>query len=656
MRPHRQPHLSRHEGYAIDRPTEFFHQYGDYMLGVLETYKVDIITNRPPDMSSTGVHEMTGKNAPSDASPPITNIESRVQQAIEFLQGKSQANLGHGGSYKPRAVDMEQVGSFINGHLTDKTLAQLCKVQTSDGTVDWVCWEHFRRQYGPRQLSNFWRVLKRSQDILEEHLGGLVMTLNTSAEAVQLYKAMEEAPGLVQELKLTLKWEVPVADMLALRDAVYRANVRHLTLSYTPSKAKSEFMNKKKRSGPLWDMIGNKKLRSFTLDGKTGLLSKMAHEIQPFSLVSLRISECVNWKKHSARILDIIKMGVNLTELRMGCLEIEEPYHAILKTLQKQNNNVMPSNSIMSNKDSNTNSSNSSLRILALTTSPTDNVTLQLSSASPIAMSLTISSLDNTILERTTVLRSLHIRPKMNSALVGVRDRVEAIVSRNPELAKLNIQCQLSEFIELFQIMRTIALGSRNQVKALTLYRDRNKLYTTNIRNDGATSLELLSLNEPKEVLEALFEQYGSRLTKLRCNTPRYVPDSLFELLLLATRFTGSRLTELTLDIRSVGVSALEDLQRVVLRSQELKVLQIDLTMAFDLVAGGEWVQFITSVESKLTQIRVVKAFVDRWRMALQRSAVLAAEMILLMEDHIPFRRQIKDADMAMIARNCAAY
>ncbi|KAG0096314.1 hypothetical protein BGZ93_004729 [Podila epicladia] len=606
LRAARQAHLTNHGGYEIERPTEFFQQYGIYLLNVLEAFKKDITSDgfhMPcPDLEVATIHSAPASPIFSDATALASyDVEHGVNQAIEFLR-----SIPHNSVDKQRVVDMKHVASFLRKSASDKALGNLFKVQTQDGVVDWVCQDHFYEMHPHgtvvRPLHD---VIVLNHGTFDEQLGRLEITLPTQSVATKVYKVIERAKGLVQELKLTLKWEVPIADMLVLRDMLSQANVRHLTLWYEPSAAKVDFMNRNKRSGPLWDIISGHKLHSLSLEGYTGLFSKVSKDVQPHELQALKISECVDWKKDGARVLEFIRKGSKLAELRLGCTDMEEAYTAILKVFRSQNTSA---------------GSGATLRLLALTTSVADNVTVQFSRDGPIKMALCASTLANTILQRTTCLRTLHIRSKMNTALVGFRGRFESIISENQELIKLSIQCQPVEFVELFQTVRSIALGSRHQVKILNLYRDRNQLSTTNIRNDGDTCLELLSLNEPKEALDALFEQYGSRLTKLRITgVKKKAPKSYFELLESATRFSGSRLSELVIDMSAVETEGLVDLQRVIMRSVGLTKLRVDIMMAFDPLAGGpEWVQFIVGIGRRLTEVQLVQAYAASWQEELR--------------------------------------
>lgn len=627
LRAARQAHLTSHGGYEIERSTEFFQQYGTYLLNVLEAFKKDIISDgfREPCPEEVAASVSPGSISAAAALASY-DVEYGVQQTIEFLR-----SLPHSSSDRSHVVDMKHVASFLRNSASDKVLGNLFKVQTQDGVVDWVCRDHFHEMHPQgtvvRPLHD---VTVLNHGVFDEQLGRLEITLMTQAVANKVYKAMERAKGLVQELKLTLKWEVPSADIGALRDALSVANVRHLTLWYEPSTTTSDFMNRNKRSGPLWDIIGGHKLHSLTLEGYTGLFSKVSKDVQRHDLQALKISECVDWKKDGARVLEFIRKGSNLAELRMGCTDIEEAYTAILKVFRTQSTTL---------------GSGATLRLLALTTSVADNVTVQFSKDGPIMMALCASSLTSAILQRATCLRTLHIRPKMNTALVGYRGRFETIISENQDLIKLSIQCQPSEFVELFQTVRSIALGTRNHVKILNLYRDRNQLRTTNIRNDGDTCLELMSLNEPKEALDAMFEQYGSRLTSLRITSvKKKSPKSYFELLESATRFSGSRLAELVIDTAAVEIEGLVDLQRVIVRSAGLTKLRLDITTAFDPLADGlKWAQFIVGIGRKLTEVQMVEAHAAQWQEELQRYRVPAVEKATLMVQALGNQPRVMD-------------
>ncbi|KAG0005466.1 hypothetical protein BGZ65_011088 [Modicella reniformis] len=144
-------HLSNHEGYDLEKPTEFFEKYGTYVLALMYMIKHgvkvgDVVVPSLADLATVG-----GLDAGQKQPDHLKNIGSLVDDSITFLQSQKYDNIPEGGESMELAitraleggVDLQHLGSFLKAK-SEHALGNLHRVITNEGHVKYMCDEHCR--------------------------------------------------------------------------------------------------------------------------------------------------------------------------------------------------------------------------------------------------------------------------------------------------------------------------------------------------------------------------------------------------------------------------------------------------------------------------------------------------------------------------------
>ncbi|KAF9079037.1 hypothetical protein BGX23_005287, partial [Mortierella sp. AD031] len=142
-------HLAKHEGYDLESPTEFFRQYGSYVLDLLNMLKYGAmvaglaVPALVPLRLATTVDQLKGS-----LNHFAYNIEPSINQAIDYLQALSTAekprNMQEGNepSYADglealEGADLRRLGMFLRDKDKDRVLGNLYRIVTTEGHVKW---------------------------------------------------------------------------------------------------------------------------------------------------------------------------------------------------------------------------------------------------------------------------------------------------------------------------------------------------------------------------------------------------------------------------------------------------------------------------------------------------------------------------------------
>jgi len=231
-------HMARHEGYDLDKPRDFFEEYGSYLLTMMYMVKCGVIAGGVvvPSFDNTDTmneleslqRELGGLNK---------SIGSLIDDTIGFIQNligstepgsESDAQAEHRTLKALQGVDLKEMASYLLPK-SKGTLGNLYRMVTPEGHVKWVCREHYRSMYQDSTARQFQDILKANDGALIEETGNIVIKIAENALANQFYDAMVEVQG-VQELEIVLKWNANMEDLQALARAVTMANVLHLTV------------------------------------------------------------------------------------------------------------------------------------------------------------------------------------------------------------------------------------------------------------------------------------------------------------------------------------------------------------------------------------------------------------------------------------------
>ncbi|KAG0226234.1 hypothetical protein B0O80DRAFT_424670 [Mortierella sp. GBAus27b] len=621
-------HLVKHEGYDIERPTEFFRRYGHYILKLLQMLKygvrigglaVPAITPTRPGGNGF-LEEIAGPrdNNPTFDNYNVSNLEAGVNKSIEYLNGmfSEEADSPTGMRHPDDTVEalegseLRRLSAFLKKKDEDDVFGNLFRIVTNEGHVKWVCQEHYRETYNTMPKRELEELTSVNDGFFDEHHGRVHISLSTPTTAAQFYKTLERT-RFVQELQIKLKWEITFQDAKNLRDAVQRSNISVLELTCTPSNSPGELLNRNKRAEPLWQIVSNPKIRSFSLAGYTGFFRRCTIEARPNELRYFKVTEAVDWKRDQAKVVELLQTSPHLTDISVGCTHLIEMYKGIREAAAKR----------------------CDLTRLTLEAGVDERLSAQFEQDQAlVGLDLVIPSLSlyGNLLKAADCISTLHICTRTIGSYSDCTP-ITDLIGRNRNMTELKIACYVSEFNNLYEAIRTSVLANRSsRLKKVCLYRGENQLFTPDIRTPQLVSLELLHMKVHDNALLTLLHAHGSKLTKLRIDTEHWKPihsAALRE----ATRSasTGSRLTHLYLTCADVDEGILRELSMVINRSNLLDyTLVVDQAFGINPSRSDYWVDFINCIGDKLTSLVVCCPEPNDWIEALGSANFPAMERI----------------------------
>jgi hypothetical protein len=133
-------HLAKHEGYDIAQPTEFFQQYGSYVLTILRMFKFGIsVAGVVIPAVPLLIRDDAVKNATSSLKMLTGNIQAGMDQVIGHLErvkheGKDSDEMtGQDESNEAlEGADLRKLETFLRGKDENKALGNLFRTVTSE--------------------------------------------------------------------------------------------------------------------------------------------------------------------------------------------------------------------------------------------------------------------------------------------------------------------------------------------------------------------------------------------------------------------------------------------------------------------------------------------------------------------------------------------
>ncbi|KAF9170250.1 hypothetical protein BGX21_009345 [Mortierella sp. AD011] len=236
-------HLSNHEGYHISKPTEFFEKFGSYILTVMQMFKYGITT-------ASVVVQPLEKFSIIDGAEEIQKyidltedtIGTMVDESISFL-GQHQkrtvcstgttSSIGFDELEDLEYPDLSCLKSYLRIRERGCSLGNLYRVIRAESHVEWICATHYRTIYREDVIHDLNRIVEVNRGYFLENLGSVCIIATSRTLAGQLYDAMVKAQ-CVQELIISMTWQMTVDDLMIFTEAVTRANVKRLEIMGSP--------------------------------------------------------------------------------------------------------------------------------------------------------------------------------------------------------------------------------------------------------------------------------------------------------------------------------------------------------------------------------------------------------------------------------------
>ncbi|KAF9320066.1 hypothetical protein BG006_002863, partial [Podila minutissima] len=280
-------HLANHEGYAVNKPTEFFEKYGSFLMLMLNMIKLgtSIAGHVVPGLSSLRVVDVL--DAPQSALNSVTvNVIKGVDYSLAYLEESRTRNkksedadadgrtLRHdldnylAGAEGLEGVDLHQLRSYLTSNNSDNLLGNLYRMTTKEGHVKWVCRDHYRAGYQEKHTQMLREVVTLQQGLFNEQLGRIEIILKSSIAAAEFYDAVRKAKGVL-DLDVSLQWSQEQSDFSKLKDMVSNSNIRSIKVDLNHKNGPN--INIKfsviRRYDPIFDIMRLPSIQSFQVHG-----------------------------------------------------------------------------------------------------------------------------------------------------------------------------------------------------------------------------------------------------------------------------------------------------------------------------------------------------------------------------------------------------
>ncbi|KAG0246598.1 hypothetical protein BGX31_000576 [Mortierella sp. GBA43] len=247
-------HLAQHRGYELDKPAEFLEKYRTYLL--VTTNMVKDISNSDNGLASLRIVNKHVRE----------NFVALVNKTIQYLQNDNR-NLKvdrlitdpvFDGSVVLKGLELMQVASYLKFKDRGRILGNLYRTVSREGHVAWRCLDHHRAIHTESSAQRLHEAVEVNDGWYTEELGRVEVTIKSSTQAAQLFNALSTLQG-IQELEVTLQWDVTMAEIQALANAVTRANVVRLGLRGTHllKGPEADKANRHQRFNPIAQLASN---------------------------------------------------------------------------------------------------------------------------------------------------------------------------------------------------------------------------------------------------------------------------------------------------------------------------------------------------------------------------------------------------------------
>ncbi|KAF9146666.1 hypothetical protein BGX30_011858 [Mortierella sp. GBA39] len=479
-------HLAKHEGYELSRPTEFFDQYGPYVLAMLRVLKHRLVV--AVALAGNGLKGIV------DGVKPISErtIEA-VDRSINFLETKlrdtdaadglvttaSTEQEDHAMFENPAALegaDLRQLDTFLRKNDNDKILGNLYRITTERGHVKWVCFDHYKETYRHDALSPLLECVAAVGGTYNRHLAQVTVALKSSIMSKDFCRSFASQAVNVQILNVTLDWSTSSTDLRNLREAVRRSSVSFLVLDLcNKASTKLDALTFSSRSEPIVQIMASPRIHTMILKNTTGFLSqtkrllKTALYIRHFDLGEMitSIDEVVKLEK-------LIRVSLSLTDLSCRASNIDLVLDHIVFALKDTRR---PRN----------------LNLCIQTRHSEATVKFEGNTGGILSINLQVQSMTETRYFNHRMIKSIHIQG--SHELSTLLDRFGRCLKNYAKLESVWIECSSDYHRGWFVAFQTLFAQYPHQTPRFSISNNKSTITTGNIQDSE-------SIEEVEEVEE----------------------------------------------------------------------------------------------------------------------------------------------------------
>ncbi|KAF9903460.1 hypothetical protein EC991_003788 [Linnemannia zychae] len=542
-------HIARHEGYDLDRPTEFFEKYGSYVLTLLQMLKYGAVVAGVvvPPLAQLRIADGLD-TAKQSADALYKAMEPKVDSAIEYLQSLSgnqgsstaAAATAHTSSVYGEGLEaleganLRQLSSFLKIKDEGRVLGNLYRMVTKEGHVKWVCLDHYRETYGLSAQRELKEVVEMSRGRYDEPTGTITVELVSPMQAKQFYSILSSS-RFVQELRLTMSWDTTLEDYRNLKDALQQSNVIRLELTGNmTSGPKTDILNRSRRHDPVLQLMAGGKLKILVINGLKNFLERTSKVPSIIHIRSFELRSSTVTSKDRPHLEKFVQASPMLYELTLLVQDIDATSMHLSPLLKKLRR----------------------FRILTLHQNPRTTVTFQYDPATDGAplISLTGDGIESTKLAVMQRVRILYVQKYQEPQ--QIQELVKCIIRTSSSLEIVEIRCLADHFPTVTGWIRKEVRGHKS-LHRLVLSDGFNSVVIRDFQNNTSalptSELELQEIStcesdDPAQDLTALFEKHGSEIKVLDLDH-NFTHLQAFNFLQSVRQAQGSKLRILTWDI-----------------------------------------------------------------------------------------------------------
>ncbi|KAF9116177.1 hypothetical protein BGX30_006021, partial [Mortierella sp. GBA39] len=290
-------HLAKHEGYEIARPSEFFQQYGSYVLTILKMLKFGISV---AGVAVPAISHLISADVIDQVTVSLQQLKDHIEpgmdQVIDYLE-KVSLNEGEADEQVVEQMknkealegaDLRKLDMFLKGKDENKVLGNLYRTVTVKGHVKWVCIDHYRQNYQENAAKSFRDTVHSLGGTFDENLGRVEVKLLSRVLADQFYSALFQAKS-VHDLKIELAWEASYNDLKTLRDTLLKTNVAALVISCNDKIGPaSDIFNRSRRYDPVLQIMRHSSIQSFEIMAVPDFFTRTSLQSSNINLSHLR--------------------------------------------------------------------------------------------------------------------------------------------------------------------------------------------------------------------------------------------------------------------------------------------------------------------------------------------------------------------------------
>lgn len=620
-------HISDHEGYNLDRAADFFDQFGEYTLAMMQVFKYKILSRErgtgDGQYSAPICHLAQTLKLDRDIIEHYTNLmishlqkaqmvreedgivpeeihydgtpflgTDRLEKLHSFLLGPGEKQI-HG-----KAILLESTESSRSTRTVAKkrSIADLHLTVDTDGYAHWMCLPHFKARFldfDPQHVDSWCRTFNGQYN----PQWGTLRSHYESSPSSKYLAELSKLHGIVT-LAIDFSGQRYSQAMIAMCNAVFNNKPAQLLLKFESGSCTRADM----LAGcmdPILTMMASPHTQAFSFLGSTGalMLERVASQLTMIRAPKLRYLKwhidsidketCLTSKQGLYKLLRVCD---NLEELWIEWFWLEKTMLTVAFARTVSATLWLLSKFTIFSRD------------LEVTFTVKDG---QLLRASQVRVSTLESNHDvlmSGLLSKLTIAQRIYLsKPKARNVMME-------IIRKNPHLVELELECWTGDLDGTEVAIRTSLEGTceapHQTLKTLRVqsiskdYHVWTVFDLTKQQSPEATTMEVTIKNN-EEDLDLIFLMYSASITKI------VTGDSFSGILLchlddIACR-PATRLMHLDIGLKTLGDSAIKSLQRVIDRSPNLKVLRFVCPNLGEPLTRKLALSMVTKYRSRLT-------------------------------------------------------